>query len=282
MRTPPDYLAKKNAHPRDQHITFDEGPHIYTVYGKQGYTSVTTLVHQHFPHFDADAIAQKCVDHPTKRDDPTYKYYGMTKEEILAAWEENGRIASGSGTQMHANIESYYNQETVDDPSLEYQYFQRFARDYAHLIAFRTEWIVFYEEYLLTGSIDMVFQPDPDGDPDCVEIYDWKRSKSIEYESFGNKTALTPGLTHLPDTNFNHYSLQLNIYRKILEEKYGKRVQRMCLVIMHPDHPDRTYERIEVPRLEEEMTALFAHRAQYIQEHQLVPVDPPPSTAPST
>ena len=27
----PDYLAKKNHHPRDDHISFEEGPHIYTV-----------------------------------------------------------------------------------------------------------------------------------------------------------------------------------------------------------------------------------------------------------
>jgi len=279
---PPEFLAKKNPHPRDADITFEEGPHLYTVYGKQGYTSVTTLVHQHFPHFDADAIAQKCADHPTKRHDPTYKYYGMTKDQIVAAWTENGRIASGSGTLMHANIESYYNEEHVDDDSIEFGYFRQFVRDHAHLVAYRTEWVVFYEEYMLTGSIDMIFQPDPEGDPDRVEIYDWKRSKGIEYESFGNKTAITPFLKHLPDTNYNHYSLQLNIYRKILEDKYGKRVTRMCLVIMHPDSPSQTYEHIEVPRMNQEIDDLFAHRAQYIRDHHIVPtevlVDPPTPT----
>ena len=30
----PTELAEKNPHPRDTDITFDEGPHIYTVYGK--------------------------------------------------------------------------------------------------------------------------------------------------------------------------------------------------------------------------------------------------------
>ena len=33
----PDKLAKINAHPRDCRITFDEGPHIYTVDGVQDY-----------------------------------------------------------------------------------------------------------------------------------------------------------------------------------------------------------------------------------------------------
>ena len=46
----PTELAEKNPHPRDNDITFDEGPHIYTVYGKQDYTSTTTWIHQQFSH----------------------------------------------------------------------------------------------------------------------------------------------------------------------------------------------------------------------------------------
>ena len=51
------YLAEKNAHPRDADISFEEGPHIYTVCGERGtYTSVTTWNHTHFSDFDSDAI----------------------------------------------------------------------------------------------------------------------------------------------------------------------------------------------------------------------------------
>ena len=49
----PDKLEKENVHPRDKDIEFDEGPHIYTVKGKQDYTSVTTWNHSHFAHFDS-------------------------------------------------------------------------------------------------------------------------------------------------------------------------------------------------------------------------------------
>ena len=37
----PDTLTKKNRHERDQYIQFDEGPHIYYIRGKTGYTSPT-------------------------------------------------------------------------------------------------------------------------------------------------------------------------------------------------------------------------------------------------
>ena len=33
---PPTYLAKKNPHERDNDISFEEGPHIYTVKGNRG------------------------------------------------------------------------------------------------------------------------------------------------------------------------------------------------------------------------------------------------------
>ena len=42
------YLAEKNPHPRDSNITFDEGPHIYTINGDSSFTSVTTWNHSHF------------------------------------------------------------------------------------------------------------------------------------------------------------------------------------------------------------------------------------------
>ena len=53
---PPSYLAKLNPHPRDDFITFDEGPHIYTIKGDSGFTSVTTFNHAHFENFDSDKI----------------------------------------------------------------------------------------------------------------------------------------------------------------------------------------------------------------------------------
>ena len=47
-----DYLANKNAHERDSHVSFDEGPHIYTVDGDDSFMSVTTWNHSHFEEFN--------------------------------------------------------------------------------------------------------------------------------------------------------------------------------------------------------------------------------------
>lgn len=258
----PTYLAKLNPHERDQHIVFYEGPHIYIVKGEGGYTSVTTWNHSHFSHFDADAIATKIVNGKNMQD-PKYKYYGMTKEDIIKSWDKNRDAAAGSGTQMHYDIECYWNQVPVTNDSIEYSYFQNFVKDFPDLKPYRTEWTVYHEELKLSGSIDMVFE-NPDG---TLQIYDWKRSKEIKYENYG-QMAHRECIRHLPDTNFWHYSLQLNTYRKMLELKYDKKVTGLYLVIMHPDNPAKNYERLEVPMMDAEMEALFQYRAQEVANAQ--------------
>lgn len=254
----PDYLSKQNAHPRDQYIEFDEGPHIYTVHGQQGYTSVTTWNHTHFEHFDTEGILNGIMKSKKIRDDPTYKYYGMTREQIKEMWENNTKEASSAGTKMHYDIECFYNGMEVANDSIEYQFFQKFVKDFPELKAYRTEWMVYYEELKLSGSIDMVFEL-PDG---TLQIYDWKRSKGFSYgdEGWRPKYAHTDCIRHLPDANFWHYSLQLNTYKTILEHKYGKQISGLYLVRLHPDNPAKTYERVEVPFLEKEMADLFELR----------------------
>lgn len=254
MSVAPTYLATKNAHPRDAHISFEEGPHIYTVLGERGtYTSVTTWNHGHFSHFDADAIIDKMMG-SRNWTNPEYKYYGMTREQIKALWETKRNQSAGAGTNMHYDIECYYNGMQVTNDSIEYAYFQNFAADYSHLIPYRTEWMVYYEELKLSGSIDMVFENPEDG---TLLIYDWKRSQEIVYENNFGQYAKTKCIQHLPDTNFWHYALQLNTYKRILEDKYGKTISGMFLVCLHPDNPNHNYERIEVPALNKEMDDLL-------------------------
>jgi len=257
----PDYLAKKNTHPRDEFITFDEGPHIYTVHGKQGFTSVTTWNHHHFSEFDADSIIDTML-RGRKMRDPTYKYYGMSREQIKADWDKNRDCAALAGTQMHYDIECFYNKCDVQNNSVEYKWFQRFVADFPELTPYRTEWCVYYEELKLSGSIDMIFE-NPDG---TLQIYDWKRCKEISYENGFGKTAITPCIAHLPDTNFWHYTLQLNVYKNILEHKYGKQVTALYLVCLHPDNPYKTYDRIEVPVLKTEISDLFEVRRKEVAD----------------
>ena len=223
---PPTFLANLNSHEKDEFIKFQEIGHKYFIHGDEGYTSITTLIGKLFEHFDANKIIDKMLS-GKKMSDPTYKYYGMKREDILAQWDANGRDASEKGTRMHESIEFFYNNIESVDTSIEYGFFKKFLLEFPHLNPYRTEWTVFYTKYKLCGSIDMIFE-NPDG---TLQIYDWKRVKSIEYEAFGDKTSIVPCLKHLPDTNFWHYALQLNLYKMILEEQYDKIVTDLYLVV---------------------------------------------------
>ena len=259
-----NYLAVKNAHIRDADISFEEGPHIYTVLGDRGgYTSVTTWNHRHFADFNADEIINKMLK-SKNMNDPKYKYYGMTREQIKMLWDTKRDCAAGAGTKMHYDIECYYNGMTVSNDSIEYKYFQQFVHDFPELKPYRTEWMVYYEELKISGSIDMIFE-NPDG---TLQIYDWKRCQEIKHEPDFGKYAVTHCVSHLPDTNFWHYALQLNVYKTILEHKYDKKVTGLYLVCLHPDNSYKNYDRIEVPFLQNEMNDLINMRLAEVAENK--------------
>jgi hypothetical protein len=252
-------LAEKNAHPRDAHIQFEEEGHVYTIYGEKGtYVSTTTIVHHQFATFDSHAIIDGLIKRG-RTEDPTNKYYGMTKEQILQQWADTAKEASGQGTKMHLDIELYSNGVPVENASKEFAQFLAFRHDFPHLTPYRTEWTVFYEEYKICGSIDMVYYNE---ETKSHEIYDWKRSKEIVFDDSYGKKSTTPGLEDMPDTNYWHYSLQLNVYKRILETKYDMKITGLYLICLHPDHDQ--YQRIEVRPMPKEIGIVLEDRLKHL------------------
>jgi hypothetical protein len=93
-----------------------------------------------------------------------------------------------------------------------------------------------------------------------LAIYDWKRCREITKTNRANKFATHPAIEHLPDTNYWHYALQLNIYKHILQSKYGKTITDLYLIVLHPEA--QNYQRIKLPDLQTEVSALFEERIQ--------------------
>jgi hypothetical protein len=190
---------------------------------------------------------------------PQSKYYGMTAAEIKKSWDDNGSSASGAGTAMHLGIEQFLHghPELISDEvkeSLEWRYFMNFWKDVKEdLVPYRSEWEVWSEEYKLAGSIDMIFYRKSD---DSYVIYDWKRSKEIKMENiFG--TGFGP-VAHLPDANYWHYTLQLNVYRYILQKYYGYVVSELALVVLHPNNPKWRVSKLNF--MDEEVKEMMATR----------------------
>ena len=242
-------LSTLHPHTRDVNISFEDVGHVYTILGKKDHTSVTTWIKQFFGKFNADLIIDRMMKSAKWTDS---KYFGKTKDEIKEEWKQNGDSAAKLGTQMHKMFEDYYNGLPVEaDTSVEYIYFQRFIADHQQMVPYRSEWTVYDEDLKISGSIDMTFLNE-DG---TLSIYDWKRCKSIEKTTAYRQFAKAP-IQHLPDTNFWHYTVQLNAYKMILERKYGFIVKDMFLICIHPEL-DITYQKHEVESMD--MTPLIYH-----------------------
>lgn len=249
-------LENANPHPRDARIVFDEGPHIYYLDGKALAISVTGFIHKFFHDFDADAVIPRLITNPKKT-----RYYGRTVEDVKKEWKDIADKASSLGTKMHLAIELFYNGELEDHPeearhfhgSKEESLFMTFHDELikgSPLVAYRTEWSVYTDRYKLAGQIDMAYY---NKETDSLELYDWKRSKKIEKT---NQWRNGKGpVSHLPDSNFWHYSLQLNVYKFILESEYGMKVTGMYLVFLHPNQDH--YIREEISDFQYEVRNMF-------------------------
>ncbi|MDE5827256.1 MAG: hypothetical protein K2J28_02815 [Duncaniella sp.] len=238
-----------NAHPRDPYLMFDAESHTYTL-GDRTLVSVTNIVEDCFPKFDADYWAlRKAPD------------LGMTPEALKEQWAANALRSRTLGTAMHEKIERYYLGEDAGDDGDAYTLFRHFASA-EKLYPYRTEWRIYMEQYGVAGTLDFL-ERRPDG---TFNIYDWKRSKkliasdgSIEQTNRFGKRGFYP-VSHLHDCSYHHYALQLSIYRFILENCYGIPVSHLKLGVFHPDY-SMAYI-IPVPYLRREAEAVLRnHRA---------------------
>ena len=220
-----DLLSSKNHHKRDERIQFSDSDHTYLIDKKNKAVSVTELIGRYFPKFDKDFWANK----------ESIKT-GKPKNEILKKWDELGNKARYLGTELHEQIENFYNSKEYIR-SKELDKFFKFHKNHIQdkYQPHRTEWRIFDEDKNLAGTVDMVYEKE-NGE---LFIFDWKRSKKI-INSDGSIEKNNPfenglnGLSHLPSSDYVKYCLQQNMYKNILESKYDKKVSSMNLLILHP------------------------------------------------
>lgn len=203
------------------------------------------MVENCFTQFDAEYFSKKKAIE-----------LGISTQEILDMWERKGKESRDLGTAMHKKIEKFYlNVISEDDET--FRLFKMFAAQ-VKLAPYRTEWAVYDDEHGIAGTIDFV-----DYQNGKYVIYDWKRSSKIiangqpiKVNRFGKKAKFP--ITHINDTTYYHYALQLSLYRYILEKNYGIQISDLRLGIFHPTY-DRPYV-ISLPYLEKEVIAILNHR----------------------
>lgn len=229
-------LSDLYCHPRDKNIIFIEDRekdiHEYSIEGIEGKPiSVTKLVHKYFPEFNAPRVISNMMGSKKWSTSP---YFGMTAQAIEKKWKDDGKEASELGTAMHKNIELYFNKLLLENDSTKefnmfLDFWAIFSRKYPNFKPYRTEWLIYDEDIKLAGSVDFVLT----NNNNEIIILDWKRSKEIKANNVWEKGNYP--FDQLHNCNYVHYTLQLNLYRHILENKYGKKVLGMAIVILHPN-----------------------------------------------
>lgn len=240
--------TSKAKSPSGVEIIFEELTHKYSseVNGKAiDYVSGTVFLHKFFPEFDPTGeITKRCA-----------KKQGVTVEELKKQWAQKGLEATTFGTRCHEvceDIELGRDVRNTPQNEKEEKVFANAIKMAASLRAkvdiLGVEKIVFSPELQIAGTIDLFAKSRKDG---TYLILDHKTNKSIDTENKYKNFALPP-IQHIPNLNFWHYGLQLNLYAYLL--KYGKWVPRDAKFRFFLNHlSEENAKLIELPDLQLEI-----------------------------
>ena len=259
-------LEITNKHSRDKDIRFEPCTHTYYVKGLRVSCSVTGLVHMFANEFDPDkCIARMQQGHRWPRPEYSHASSGIlipyTAAEIKATWHANGAEASARGTWLHHQVEVLLNGGSVEGKPTELDLFAAFLRTCPKLMAFRTEWCIYSDDDDVAGCIDFV----------CLNkegkavLFDWKRTKDICNKFQNPWSSMKMPLGHLDDCAGQHYSLQLNLYKHILQRYYQLEVQDMFVVGLHPDRGTIPFV-YKAPDMSAEVQMMLASHREHLRK----------------
>jgi len=225
-------------------VTFHDEPHKYYVDGKE-LVSVTTLIHRYQEEFDEDYWS-----------DYKANEYTLTQREVLRAWEFINKKGTMKGSAIHDYAERlflnkifpYPKQQILDefgfDPVLpEYEITKKHVDNFYNdiqgkLIPIRTEMIIYDRESLIGGMLDILFY---NVKMKQFQIWDWKTNKKFDKEM--KSRHFHDELFMLEDSDLEIYSLQLAMYKMIIEKNTGIKLGKSYIVWF--SHNNENYEIIE-------------------------------------
>jgi len=239
-----DVLAEHHPLPGERDVSFDEAQHRYSVRGLLVERSVTQLVGKYHAEFRPQWVAEGMVASPwwlERRAAMEEEIGGPapdTAADLVRIWEFRSKVQRSRGQLLHFQVDQLLQGRPISEPwSPELQQAAAvcaFLCTRLRLRPFRTEVVLYSAEWAMAGTADALFI-DADGDG-CLTVVDWKRTSGRGSGFFESRfRSLKPPLQHLSDSKFWAYTLQLNMYRDMLERSYGFRVRDLLLALVHPD-----------------------------------------------
>ncbi len=225
-------------------ITFYDEPHKYFL-DKRELISVTTLIHKYQEEFNEEYWSQYKADQ-----------FFVNQKEILRAWNFINKKGTIKGSAIHDYAENLFQNKEFEYPQdlilkefgfdpvwVEYQatkkHVDRFYKDvHGKLIPIRTEFVVYDKESLIAGMLDMLFYNVKARE---FQIWDWKSNKDFTFEM--KSRHMLNELCMLEDCDLEIYSLQLELYKQIIERNTSIKLGKSYLVWF--SHNNENYKIIE-------------------------------------
>jgi hypothetical protein len=226
-------------------IVFNESDHTYTYNGKKC-ISVTTLLSKFKKPFDTEKIATR---YAAKN--------GLRTEDVIADWERKNKEATFKGSELHKYAEYKFSNKNYDidifsgAQPLCGQIDKFYDDNKGILIPVKVEFVIGDYSIGICGTLDKLFY---NTRRKCLEVWDYKTNKNIsKFNKYSNR--MTNGLSHLIECEFNTYSLQTSIYRKIIEKNTGIKLgdSYVCWV----NESNESYKVIKMDYLEKEVDIIF-------------------------
>ena len=195
--------------------------------------SVTSFIGQFKQPFDADNISVKSAKNKKS------KWYGMTPEDIKAAWKAEAKRATDLGTWYHNQREAELCAlDTIQREGVTVPIFKpveidgvKKAPDQKLVEGIYPEHMVYLKSAGICGQSDLVEVVNGK-----INITDYKTNKEIKTESFKNWEGISQKMgypiSHIEDCNFNHYALQLSTYMFIIL-KHNPRLEPGMMTLHH-------------------------------------------------
>lgn len=211
-----------------KNFLFDENLHFYFYFDEAGELkklkySVTTIISKFAPLFERDKWAKIKAEEK-----------GITKEEVLREWSEINKQSLDRGSLIHKYIElrmqnkfnSSFKIDAKEGEMIDNFIFKTRQR----LIPVKSEVVIGDIEYSIGGMIDQLFIDLKNNE---LYIFDWKTGKEIKKENEFEK--MLPPFDFLDNCNFNHYCLQLQYYKYILEKNTNLKIKDCYFVHLNKE-----------------------------------------------
>ncbi len=233
-------------------IIFNEEAHLYH-YDNQICTSVTSIIGRYKEPFDTLKIA---TSYAVKR--------GLSVLDVIADWDEKKNSACDKGTHVHKYAElkfacKDYKVDSEESSAILHKCFgivDAFYNDSkGKLIPIRSELVVGDKNRRLCGMIDQLFYNVKAKE---FQIWDYKTNKAITTKNDYKKRMLNE-LWHLDECEFNTYSLQLGLYKKIIEENTNIKIgsSYICWI----NEVNDSYKPMKVANMDVEINKIWSSLA---------------------